>query len=82
MSMLSRRSSRSSATARLIAQQVSCKQGHHAWTPTFCTGEFLCTICGARAYCPVCVSADPSMTLSLCAIHRKEQEAKEKEDTR
>jgi hypothetical protein len=78
--MITRRPSTThTSAARLTAQQISCQQGYHTWTPTFCQGEFLCQLCGVRAYCPECVPVQPSMKwLHRCSPHRKQEEDKER----
>ena len=54
---------------------ANCAQDWHQWHPTFALGEKVCTVCGAKAYCPVCVSKPPGTNAKLitCALHRRER---------
>jgi len=52
---------------------ANCTQGHHQWYATFTLGEKVCTVCGALASCPFCVSRPPAPNVKLiaCALHRE-----------
>lgn len=54
---------------------LNCAQDWHRWHPTFSLGERLCTVCGALAYCPYCLTRPPSDKAKLlpCALHRERE---------
>lgn len=71
MSMMSNKAP-SLAHAKALA---NCAQNYHQWHPTFALGEKLCIVCGAKAYCPGCVSklSGTNEKLVLCDLHRHEE---------
>lgn len=58
---------------------ANCAQGYHQWHSTFSLGEKLCTMCGAKAYCPECSNRfpDPKVHVLFCAIHQGREEERE-----
>ena len=69
-------SNRSMETSIYIARDP-CELPGHRYHPTWEPGQVLCTRCGNRAVCPVCVPQWPDTTLSLhvCPKHQpKEKE--------
>lgn len=56
-----------------------CRRGQHSMHNTLVAGEQLCTTCGLRTYCPLCIPAYRSQyPLSrahafLCAMHRRQE---------
>ena len=68
--------SQTSASLAHTKALANCAHNYHQWHPTFALGEKVCTVCGAKAYCPRCVSKLPGINekLVLCALHRREEE--------
>ena len=54
-----------------------CELPGHRYHPTWEIGHFICTVCGKRAVCPVCVPQWPDTKLSLhvCDKHQPKEEA-------
>lgn len=63
-------------TLHPVVAQAHCRQGQHRWHPTFLSGQVICTVCGARGACPVCLPGrpDPRIHLVYCHTHRPEEE--------
>lgn len=56
----------------------ACELPGHADHATWEPGQFLCTRCGQRAVCPVCVPQwpDTKLALHLCPKHLPKEEAR------
>ncbi len=53
-----------------------CQRGWHSFRDTVTKGEYLCTTCGKKAYCPRCILVQPGTPLTLCATHRTRDEGR------
>jgi hypothetical protein len=65
--------------ARRLQAKNDCRLfDRHQWHPTFTVGEYLCTICGAKYYCPLCTMCIPAGARArFCPEHAAEQEARD-----
>jgi len=61
---------------RKTVVRADCTMNGHRYHSTWTPGHLLCTGCGKRAVCPVCVPQMPNTTqqLVLCAKHRPKEE--------
>lgn len=58
-------------TLALSRLDASCLTLSHVLRPAWTEGEFFCEECGAKLYCPLCVSAPPKKAqFALCSTHR------------
>jgi len=57
---------------------MDCNQGRHRYHATWTPGHFICTDCGKRAVCSVCVPQWPDSPSAfwLCPTHRPKEEAR------
>lgn len=63
---------------RARAQQIKAREAHdkfgHSWMSSFMRGEYLCLICGIKAYCPRCYGPLPAgARIHSCYTHREER---------
>ena len=62
---------------RIYIARDPCELPGHRYHATWDMGHFLCTRCGMRAVCPVCVPQWPDTPLALyvCPKHQPKEQA-------
>ena len=72
-------STRPLSAARYMQALHDCRIfDRHQWLSTFTVGAYLCSICGAKYYCPMCTMSIPKGARAwFCPEHHAEQEARD-----